>query len=87
MLELSPPPAGVAPVGELRDGSHIELDADSRYPTTEEVLSSLGMVVNKGNLASLQDLTDEVYYDKAYGTHFANQAAGRTVLLSTNVHF
>ncbi|EHI12046.1 virulence factor Mce family protein [Mycolicibacterium thermoresistibile ATCC 19527] len=60
-VELSPPPAGVAPVGELRDGSHIELDADSRYPTTEEVLSSLGMVVNKGNLASLQDLTDEVY--------------------------
>ena len=30
-------------------------------PTTEEVLSSLGVVVNKGNLAALQDITDETY--------------------------
>ena len=32
-----------------------------RYPTTEEVLSSLGVVVNKGNLGALQDITDETY--------------------------
>lgn len=32
-----------------------------RYPTTEEVLSSLGVVVNKGNLGAIQDITDEVY--------------------------
>ena len=32
-----------------------------RYPTTEEVLSSLGVVVNKGNLGALQDITDEAY--------------------------
>ena len=30
-------------------------------PTTEEVLSSLGVVVNKGNLGALQDITDETY--------------------------
>ncbi|MGV0835485.1 MCE family protein [Mycolicibacterium thermoresistibile] len=54
-------PLGEPAVGELRDGSHIELDNAGRYPTTEEVLSSLGMVVNKGNLASLQDITDEAY--------------------------
>lgn len=54
-------PRGEPAIGELRDGSRIELDNASRYPTTEEVLSALGMVVNKGNLASLQDITDEVY--------------------------
>ena len=36
---------------------------------------------------NLQNLTDKVYYDKAYAAHFANQAAGRTALMSTNVHF
>jgi len=36
---------------------------------------------------NVQNLTDETYYDKAFSTHFANQAAGRTALLSTNFHF
>lgn len=47
--------------GQLREGSNIALSQTSRYPTTEEVLSSLGMVVNKGNLGALQDITDEAY--------------------------
>lgn len=47
--------------GRLREGSNISLSQTSRYPTTEEVLSSLGMVVNKGNLGALQDITDEAY--------------------------
>lgn len=47
--------------GELREGSNIALAESGRYPTTEEVLSSLGMVVNKGNLGALQDITDEAY--------------------------
>ena len=37
------------------------MDRTGRYPTTEEVLSSLGVVVNKGNLGALQDITDEAY--------------------------
>jgi catecholate siderophore receptor len=36
---------------------------------------------------NVQNLTDKTYYDKAFTTHFANQAPGRTVLLSTNFHF
>ncbi len=36
---------------------------------------------------NVQNLTDETYYDKAYGAHYASQAAGRTALLSTNFHF
>jgi phospholipid/cholesterol/gamma-HCH transport system substrate-binding protein len=47
--------------GKLAAGSTIELDNAGRYPTTEEVLSSLGLVVNKGNLGALQDITDEAY--------------------------
>src|SRR5690606_2044891 len=57
--------------------SYVRYDAMVSY----EVNSNLDLQLN------VQNLTDEVYYDKAYGTHFANQAPGRTVLLSTNVHF
>ncbi|WP_099020568.1 MCE family protein [Mycolicibacterium palauense] len=54
-------PTGQPPVGALRDGSNIPESHAGRYPTTEEVLSSLGVVVNKGNLGALQDITDELY--------------------------
>jgi phospholipid/cholesterol/gamma-HCH transport system substrate-binding protein len=47
--------------GKLREGSNIPQDRTGRYPTTEEVLSALGVVVNKGNLGALQDITDETY--------------------------
>jgi len=58
-VELSPPPDN--PIGRLENGSNIPLDRTGRYPTTEEVLSSLGVVVNKGNLGALQDITEEFY--------------------------
>ncbi|BBY26060.1 MCE family protein [Mycolicibacterium sediminis] len=58
-VELSEPPD--APQGRLVEGSNIPLSQTGRYPTTEEVLSSLGVVVNKGNLGALQDITDEAY--------------------------
>ncbi len=47
--------------GRLKQGSEIPMSRTGRYPTTEEVLSSLGVVVNKGNLGALQDITDETY--------------------------
>ena len=55
------PPVDQAADGRLRDGSNIPLERAGRYPTTEEVLSSLGVVVNKGNLGALQDITDETF--------------------------
>jgi phospholipid/cholesterol/gamma-HCH transport system substrate-binding protein len=58
-IELSAP-VGEAPVGQLRDGSQIPESQGGRYPTTEEVLSALGVVANKGNLGALQDITQEV---------------------------
>ena len=54
-------PVDQADTGRLRDGANIPLSRAGRYPTTEEVLSSLGVVVNKGNLGALQDITDETY--------------------------
>ncbi|WP_197417556.1 MCE family protein [Mycobacterium sp. GA-2829] len=59
-IELAAPKDEPA-VGRLKDGSQIPLDRTGRYPSTEEVLSSLGVVVNKGNLGALQDITDEAY--------------------------
>jgi phospholipid/cholesterol/gamma-HCH transport system substrate-binding protein len=47
--------------GRLKEGSNIPMSQTGRYPTTEEVLSSLGVVVNKGNLGALQDITEETY--------------------------
>lgn len=54
-------PVDQAGQGKLREGSNIPLSRAGRYPTTEEVFSSLGVVVNKGNLGALQDITDEFY--------------------------
>ncbi len=58
-VQLTPPLDDA--VGKLKQGSNIPLGAIGRYPTTEEVLSALGVVVNKGNLGALQDITDEAY--------------------------
>ncbi|MGP4055036.1 MCE family protein [Mycobacterium sp. 4D054] len=57
-IELAAPADGT---GILADGGEIPMDRTGNYPTTEEVLSSLGVVVNKGNLGALQDITDEAY--------------------------
>ena len=57
--------------------SYTRYDAMASYKLTQNVDLQL----------NVQNLTDKTYYDKAYGAHFANQAAGRTALLSTNFHF
>ncbi|GFG74295.1 MCE family protein [Mycobacterium botniense] len=54
-------PSSQAPIGRLVNGSTIPESRTGRYPTTEEVLSALGVVVNKGNLGALQEITDEAY--------------------------
>jgi phospholipid/cholesterol/gamma-HCH transport system substrate-binding protein len=47
--------------GRLADGSRIPESRTGRYPTTEEVFSALGVVVNKGNIGALEEITDETY--------------------------
>lgn len=59
-IELSEP-YDEPPVGKLAPGDQIPLSRTGRYPSTEEVLSSLGVVVNQGNLGALQDITEEAY--------------------------
>ncbi len=54
-------PKGKPEIGKLKDGSKIAESRTGRYPTTEEVLSALGVVVNKGNVGALEEITDEAY--------------------------
>lgn len=66
-------PSTEPPVGELNNGATIPAQRAGRYPSTEEVLSTLGVVVNKGNLGALQDITDEAYAAAAgHAGQFAN---------------
>lgn len=59
-LELAEP-AAERPIGSLGPNSRIGIENTGNYPSTEDVLSSLAIVVNNGNLGVLQDITDETY--------------------------
>lgn len=59
-LELAEPVAE-QPIGSLGPNSRIGIENTGDYPSTEDVLSSLAIVVNNGNLGVLQDITDETY--------------------------
>lgn len=50
------PPLGQQPTGKLPPGSTIGLNDSSTYPTTEQTLSSLSVVVNAGGLGQLGDV-------------------------------
>lgn len=50
------PPLGQAPEGALPPGSTLGLNESSTYPTTEETLSSLSVVVNAGGLGQIGDV-------------------------------
>jgi phospholipid/cholesterol/gamma-HCH transport system substrate-binding protein len=50
------PPLGHQPEGSLPPGATIGLNDSSTYPTTEQTLSSLSVVVNAGGLGQLGDV-------------------------------
>lgn len=58
-VELAPP-KDEQPVGELKDGSLIPLSHASMYPTTEQTLASVSVLLNGGGLAQLQEITQAV---------------------------
>jgi phospholipid/cholesterol/gamma-HCH transport system substrate-binding protein len=60
-IELAPP-ADEAPEGELKDGSVIPLSRASTYPTTEQTLASVSILLNGGGLGQLQEI------NKAFAT-------------------
>lgn len=52
-----------------------------------DAMASYKLSKNVDFQLNVQNVFDKKYFDKAYASHYANQAAGRTVLLSTNFHF
>jgi len=57
----------VPPEGELKNGSVIPLSAGSTYPTTEQTLASVSILLNGGGLGQLQEINQT----------FAKALAGR----------
>lgn len=56
-IELALPKGG-PPQGKLRDGSLIPLSHAGAYPSTEQTLAALSLVINGGGLGHLQDITE-----------------------------
>jgi virulence factor Mce-like protein len=50
------PPVGEPPTGRLRPGATIPISKSSTYPSTEQTLSSLSVVVNGGGLTQIGDI-------------------------------
>ena len=56
-IELAPP-TNEPPQGRLGDGSLIPLSHGGAYPSTEQTLAALSMVLNGGGLGQVQDITE-----------------------------
>lgn len=56
-VELAPPTA-VAPEGKLKDGALIPLSSGRSFPTTEQTLAGLSLLLNGGGLGKVQDVTE-----------------------------
>jgi len=56
-IELGLPKAE-APQGKLRGGSLIPLSHGGAYPSTEQTLAALSLVLNGGGLGQIQDITE-----------------------------
>jgi phospholipid/cholesterol/gamma-HCH transport system substrate-binding protein len=61
------PPVNLAPVGKLRSRSVIPLSAAGAYPSTEQTLGALSMLLNGGGISQIQDIT------KALSTAFTGR--------------
>ncbi|BCP12328.1 hypothetical protein MINTM020_44260 [Mycobacterium paraintracellulare] len=56
-IELAPP-TDAPPRGQLRDGSLIPLSSAGAYPSTEQTLAALSLVLNGGAVGRVQDITE-----------------------------
>ena len=65
-LELASP-TDAPPQGKLHDDSLIPLSHSGLYPTTEQTLAALSMVLNGGGIGQLQDIT------RAFSTAFRDR--------------
>jgi phospholipid/cholesterol/gamma-HCH transport system substrate-binding protein len=65
-IELAPP-TDAAPQGRLHNGSLISLSSGRAYPSTEQTLAAVSMLLNGGGLGQVQDIT------KALSTAFGGR--------------
>jgi len=65
-IELAPP-TDVPPEGKLHNGSLIPLSSGRGYPTTEQTLAAVSLLLNGGGLGQVQDVTT------AFSTAFAGR--------------
>lgn len=54
------PPVGQAPRGQLQPGATLGLNKSSTYPSTEQTLSALSVVINGGGVGQLGDIVAEL---------------------------
>lgn len=54
------PPLGVPPTGQLAPGSTLGLSKSSTYPSTEQTLSALSVVINGGGVGQIGDIVNEL---------------------------
>jgi phospholipid/cholesterol/gamma-HCH transport system substrate-binding protein len=74
-IELAPAP-GVAPTGSLHDGSLIPLIAGGSYPSTEQTLAAVSLLLNGGGIGQIQDIT------QAFSTALAGRDADLRSLIT-----
>ncbi|MEH3139675.1 MAG: MCE family protein [Mycobacterium kyogaense] len=55
-IELAPP-TGTAPRGRLHEGSVIPLTSGGAYPSTEQTLAAVSLLLNGGGIGQIQDIT------------------------------
>lgn len=65
-IELAAP-AGVTPEGKLHGGSLIPLSSALSYPTTDQTLAAVSMLLNGGGIGQIQEITT------AFSTAFAGR--------------
>jgi phospholipid/cholesterol/gamma-HCH transport system substrate-binding protein len=58
-IELAPP-TGVAPQGQLHEGSLIPLANSGSFPTTEQTLAAVSLLLNGGGITQLQDIVESL---------------------------
>ena len=56
-IELAPP-TDEPPRGKLHDGSLIQLKSAGKYPSTEQTLAAIALLLNGGGIGNVQDITD-----------------------------
>src|SRR6267378_7791435 len=58
-IELAPP-TDVPPEGKLKNGSLIPLQSGAAYPSTEQTLSAVSLLLNGGGIGQIQEITREL---------------------------